>query len=274
MHARGGRTLARAGAWRGMVHVQQSSGDARTHAGRRPGRGQHADCRRRSLVRGGGCADAGSLHVIGSPSRPRGRALGGSGSCAARGARRGLRGQAPAQGRRARGRCLRGRRSRARGGCRAGAWGSGPLRRGTLAQEWACAPAGKAKRVASAARPAPTPPPHRLPHRTPAPAPTPRAARPPPRRPPVRFQRAASAKNKVASSFRAPIPNPRSLVTLAEGVFPESLGELSAGGHCGSRARFWQKRPRRLARSLRGGPEGPAGSFGALRAVPFAASSL
>ncbi len=161
------------------------------------------------------------------------------------------------------------------GGCRAGAWGSGPLRRGTLAQEWACAPAGKAKRVASAARPAPTPPPHRLPHRTPAPAPTPRAARPPPRRPPpVRFQRAVSAKNKVASSFRAPIPNPRSLVTLAEGVFPESLGELSAGGHCGSRALFWQKRPRRLARSLRGGPEGPAGSFGALRAVPFAASSL
>ena len=253
---------------------------------------------------GGGCADAGSLHVIGSPSRPRGRALGGSGSCAARGARRGLRGQAPAQGMRARGRCLRGRRSRARGGCRAGAWGSGPLRRGTLAQEWACAPAGKAKRVASAARPAPTPPPastpapharppaappprapaappppptpppHRPPPPTPAPAPTPRAARPPPRRPPVRFQRAASAKNKVASSFRAPIPNPRSLVTLAEGVFPESLGELSAGGHCGSRARFWQKRPRRLARSLRGGPEGPAGSFGALRAVPFAASSL
>lgn len=160
------------------------------------------------------------------------------------------------------------------GGCRAGAWGSGPLRRGTLAQEWACAPAGKAKRVASAARPAPTPPastpaPHARPRadpsrRTPASAPT----------PPVRFQRAASAKNKVASSFRAPIPNPRSLVTLAEGVFSESLGELSAGGHCGSRARFWQKRPRRLARSLRGGPEGPAGSFGALRAVPFAASSL
>lgn len=117
MHARGGRTLARAGAWRGMFHVKHSSGDARTHAGRRPGRGQHADCRRRSLVRaGGGCADAGSLHVIGSPSRPRGRALGGSGSCAARGARRGLRGQAPAQGMRARGRCLRGRRSRARGG--------------------------------------------------------------------------------------------------------------------------------------------------------------
>lgn len=160
------------------------------------------------------------------------------------------------------------------GGCRAGAWGSGPLRRGTLAQEWACAPAGKAKRVASAARPAPTPPastpaPHARPRadpsrRTPASAPT----------PPVRFQRAVSAKNKVASSFRAPIPNPRSLVTLAEGVFSESLGELSAGGHCGSRARFWQKRPRRLARSLRGGPEGPAGSFGALRAVPFAASSL
>ncbi len=160
------------------------------------------------------------------------------------------------------------------GGCRAGAWGSGPLRRGTLAQEWACAPAGKAKRVASAARPAPTPP--RIDSRT---------ARPPPRRPlapharlradpPVRFQRAVSAKNKVASSFRAPIPNPRSLVTLAEGVFSESLGELSAGGHCGSRALFWQKRPRRLARSLRGGPEGPAGSFGALRAVPFAASSL
>lgn len=159
------------------------------------------------------------------------------------------------------------------GGCRAGAWGSGPLRRGTLAQGWACAPAGKAKRVASAARPAPPAPRRSLaPHARPAPIP--RAARPPPRRPPVRFQRAASAKNKVASSFRAPIPNPRSLVTLAEGVFPESLGELSAGGHCGSRALFWQKRPRRLARSLRGGPEGPAGSFGALRAVPFAVSSL
>lgn len=69
------------------------------------------------------------------------------------------------------------------GGCRAGAWGSGPLRRGTLAQEWACAPAGKAKRVASAARPAPTPP-----ASTPAPHARPRAdpsrCTPPPRRPP------------------------------------------------------------------------------------------
>ena len=265
MHARGGRTLARAGAWRGMFHVKHSSGDARTHAGRRPGRGQHADCRRRSLVRaGGGCADAGSLHVIGSPSRPRGRALGGSGSCAARGARRGLRGQAPAQGMRARGRCLRGRRSRARGGLPGRRLGQRALAQGDARAGVGVCACGQseARRVGR-------------PSRADSPRIDSRTARPPPRRPPpVRFQRAASAKNKVASSFRAPIPNPRSLVTLAEGVFSESLGELSAGGHCGSRARFWQKRPRRLARSLRGGPEGPAGSFGALRAVPFAASSL
>lgn len=228
----------------------------------------------RSCARGGGCADAGSLHVIGSPSRPRGRALGGSGSCAARGARRGLRGQAPAQGMRARGRCLRGRRSRARGGLPGRRLGQRALAQGDARAGVGVCACGQseARRVGR-------------PSRADSPRIDSRTARPPPRRPlalhaasaptpPVRFQRAASAKNKVASSFRAPIPNPRSLVTLAEGVFSESLGELSAGGHCGSRARFWQKRPRRLARSLRGGPEGPAGSFSALRAVPFAASSL
>ena len=72
-------TLARGGGVRGG-RPRQRHGDARMHA--RGGR---------TLARaGGGCADAGSLHVIGSPSRPRGRALGGSGSCAARGSSEGL----------------------------------------------------------------------------------------------------------------------------------------------------------------------------------------
>ncbi len=174
MHARGGRTLARAGAWRGMFHVKHSSGDARTHAGRRPGRGQHADCRRRSLVRaGGGCADAGSLHVIGSPSRPRGRALGGSGSCAARGARRGLRGQAPAQGMRARGRCLRGRRSRARGGLPGRRLGQRALAQGDARAGVGVCACGQseARRVGR-------------PSRADSPRIDSRTARPPPRRPP------------------------------------------------------------------------------------------
>ncbi len=185
MHARGGRTLARAGAWRGMFHVKHSSGDARTHAGRRPGRGQHADCRRRSLVRAGGAVRTRAACTSSVAPRARGGGRLGAAALAQRGELGGA-----CEGRRLRRGCARGAgacvgdaRAPA-GGCRAGAWGSGPLRRGTLAQEWACAPAGKAKRVASAARPAPTPPPHRLPHRTPAPAPTPRAARPPPRRPP------------------------------------------------------------------------------------------
>ena len=274
MHARGGRTLARAGAWRGMIHLKHSSGHARTHAGRRPGRGQHADCRRRSLVRGGAVRTRAACTSSVAP-----RARGGGRLGAAALAQRGELGGA-CEGRRLRRGCARGAGAcvgdaRAPAGAAGQALGAaGPCAGGRSRRSGRVRL--RAKRSASRRPPVPRrlPPPHRLPHRTPAPAPTPRAARPPPRRPPVRFQRAASAKNKVASSFRAPIPNPRSLVTLAEGVFPESLGELSAGGHCGSRARFWQKRPRRLARSLRGGPEGPAGSFGALRAVPFAASSL
>lgn len=167
------------------------------------------------------------------------------------------------------------------GGCRAGAWGSGPLRRGTLAQEWACAPAGKAKRVASAARPAPTPPPapHARPRADPSRrTPTPRRSLAPHARlradPPCVFNAPLLPKTRLRALFGRQFRildhssrsqrafSPKASVSFRRAVIAVRGLDFGRSGRAVSHEAFV------------GAPEGPAGSFGALRAVPFAASSL
>lgn len=172
MHARGGRTLARAGAWRGMFHVKHSSGDARTHAGRRPGRGQHADCRRRSLVRGGAVRTRAACTSSVAP-----RARGGGRLGAAALAQRGELGGA-CEGRRLRRGCARGAGAcvgdaRAPAGAAGQALGAaGPCAGGRSRRSGRVRL--RAKRSASRRPPVP----RRLPPRIDS-----RTARPPPRRP-------------------------------------------------------------------------------------------